>query len=124
MTGPAVLVALLLTIALLPVVTRLAHRIGAVASPRSDRWNRRAVPILGGLAIAAGVIGGSLLIEMPIIDRLALLVGVGAMVMLGFADDIGSVPPTLRIIIEAGVGAAFTASVRPSRSPPRLSRWP
>jgi len=110
-------VAVVVTVALLPIVTRLAHRVGAVASPRSDRWNRRAVPILGGLAIAAGVTAGGLLIEMPLVDRTALLLGVLAMVALGFADDVGSVAPLRRVLIEAAVGATFAAAVTSELAP-------
>src|SRR5256885_10919240 len=125
MTGAAVLVALVVTVVLLPLITRLAHRIGAVATPRSDRWNRRAVPILGGLAIAVGVVAGSFLLDMPLVDRVALLAGIGAMVALGLADDIAFVPPQWRILIEATVGAAFAAGVTGELAPPiRLGAIP
>jgi UDP-GlcNAc:undecaprenyl-phosphate GlcNAc-1-phosphate transferase len=116
-TVPAVLVALVVTVALLPVATRLAQRVGAVASPRSDRWNRRTVPILGGLAIAAGIAAGSLLVPMDLVDRGALLLGIGAMVALGFADDVGSVTPSRRVLIEAAVGATFAAAVTSELAP-------
>lgn len=117
MTILAFLLALVVTVVLLPVATRLAFRVGAVASPRSDRWNRRTVPILGGLAIAAGVSAGSLLVPMAVIDRAALLLGILAMVALGFADDVGSVAPSRRVLIEAGVGAAFAVAVTGDLAP-------
>jgi UDP-N-acetylmuramyl pentapeptide phosphotransferase/UDP-N-acetylglucosamine-1-phosphate transferase len=118
-TIAAALVALTVTLALLPVVTRFAFRVGAVATPRSDRWGRRAVPVLGGLAIAAGVFAGTLLIEMPTVDRVALLVGTAVMVAVGLTDDLGSVSPSWRVLIEAGVGGAFGAAVT-GELPPNL----
>ncbi|HZB25001.1 MAG TPA: hypothetical protein VE379_02635, partial [Vicinamibacterales bacterium] len=36
-------------------VRLFAVRIGAVARPQNDRWNRRAVPLLGGVAVWIGV---------------------------------------------------------------------
>jgi UDP-GlcNAc:undecaprenyl-phosphate GlcNAc-1-phosphate transferase len=118
MTVAAVFVALVVTVVLLPMITGLAHRFGAVATPRSDRWNRRAVPILGGLAIAAGIAAGSFLVEMPVVDRVALLAGIAAMVALGLADDIAYVPPQWRVLIEVAAGASFAAAVSGELAPP------
>jgi UDP-GlcNAc:undecaprenyl-phosphate/decaprenyl-phosphate GlcNAc-1-phosphate transferase len=117
-TIAAALIALIVTVALLPVVTRFAFRMGAVATPRSDRWNRRSVPVLGGLAIAAGVFAGSLLLEMATVDRVALLLGISVMVLLGLTDDLRSVSPPWRVLIEVGVGAAFGAAVTSELPPP------
>lgn len=114
MTGSiaaAIVIALLASAVLVPYVSRLAHRLGAVATPRSDRWNRRAVPTLGGLAIAGGVIAGSFLVDMAVTDRVALLAGLGAMTALGLADDLGSVSAPRRLAVEAIVAAAFATAV-------------
>lgn len=114
----AILVALVVPILLLPFVTRLAHRVGAVATPRSDRWNRRAVPILGGLAITGGVVLGSFLIEMPVVDRLALLIGIAAMAVLGLVDDIASVSAPRRLLVEVLVGVGFATAASGDLAPP------
>jgi UDP-GlcNAc:undecaprenyl-phosphate GlcNAc-1-phosphate transferase len=107
----AVAIALLASAILVPFVSRLAHRLGAVATPRSDRWNRRAVPILGGLAITAGVVSGSLLIDMRPIDRIALLAGIAIIAGLGLADDLGSVSAPTRLSVEALVAVGFAIAV-------------
>jgi UDP-GlcNAc:undecaprenyl-phosphate GlcNAc-1-phosphate transferase len=114
----AIVVALVVPILVLPLVTQVAHRVGAVATPRSDRWNRRAVPILGGLAITSGIVLGSFLIEMPMLDRVALLVGMATMAMLGLADDIGSVSARRRLLVEVLVGVAFATAVSGDLAPP------
>ncbi|HEV3468945.1 MAG TPA: hypothetical protein VG148_06460 [Pyrinomonadaceae bacterium] len=47
--------ALALALALTPLVRALARRLGAVAKPRADRWNRRPTAMMGGVAIFATV---------------------------------------------------------------------
>jgi UDP-GlcNAc:undecaprenyl-phosphate GlcNAc-1-phosphate transferase len=101
------LLAFAVSVATVPAVSVLAVRLGAVATPRSDRWNRRAVPILGGLAIACGILIGVVVLGRDSIDRVALLGGMAVMVLLGLGDDLGSISPLRRLLVEAGTGAAF-----------------
>jgi len=103
----ACLIAIAVAVALVPAVGVLATRLGAVAHPRSDRWNSRAVPILGGLAIAGGILAGNLVLGGGDADRLALLGGMGLMVLIGLIDDIGSISPYRRLAAEAAIAAAF-----------------
>ncbi len=102
----ACLASIVVAVALVPAVGALALRLGAVATPRSDRWNRRAVPILGGLAIAGGILFGNILLG-PDTERLLLLIGMGIMVVLGLIDDIGTISPARRLAVEAATAAAF-----------------
>src|SRR5262245_65535674 len=51
--GAPFLVALLLALAAIPVCRLVATRLGYVARPREDRWNRRPVALFGGVGIAA-----------------------------------------------------------------------
>ena len=53
-------VSLVLGVVLTPVAGALAKRLGAVAHPSANRWNRRPVPYLGGIAIFAGTVLGAL----------------------------------------------------------------
>ena len=103
----ACLITFAVSVALVPVVGVLAVRLGAVATPRSDRWNRRAVPILGGLAIAGGILIGALFLGRDTLDLVALLGGMAVMVVLGLVDDLGSISPSRRLITEALAAAAF-----------------
>ena len=114
----ACLVAFAVSVASVPAVGVLAVRLGAVATPRSDRWNRRAVPILGGLAIACGILIGVVVLGRDSIDRIALLGGMAIMVLLGLADDLGSISPFRRILVEAGTAASFAWIVTTDLEPP------
>ena len=86
-------------------------RTGAVATPRSDRWHLRPVPILGGLAIAGGVLAGAAFLGPGTHDLLAVLVGMAVMAALGLIDDLGYVPPLRRVLVEAVTAAAFAWAV-------------
>jgi UDP-GlcNAc:undecaprenyl-phosphate/decaprenyl-phosphate GlcNAc-1-phosphate transferase len=110
MTGflPAYVVAFGLAVLLVPVVSIVARRSGAMATPRSDRWNVRPVPILGGLAIAGGILAGSLLLGSDTIDLVALLGAMAVMLVLGLVDDLASVGPWRRLFLEGLTAAAFT----------------
>lgn len=120
MTGDTLLgvvVAFGVTALLVPLSGRLAHRLGAIVVPRSDRLSQRMVPTLGGLAIAVGIVVGLIVQPLWGADHLALLVGLGTMVALGLADDFRYVSPPVRLLIEAGVGIAFTIAVTGALDP-------
>ncbi len=114
---PGVVLAFGVTALLVPLSGRLARRLGAVAVPRADRLNQRMVPTLGGLAIAVGIVAGIVAGPDMGAEHLALLVGLGAMVALGLADDLRSASPRARILVEAGVGIAFTIAVTGALDP-------
>ena len=110
--------AFLVAVLLVPAVSGYARRLGAMATPRSDRWNERAVPILGGVAIAGGVLAGILLLPADALDRVALVGGMAIMVVLGLVDDLGSVGPRWRLSVEAATAAGFTWLVTPELDAP------
>ncbi|HEX5015814.1 MAG TPA: MraY family glycosyltransferase [Candidatus Limnocylindrales bacterium] len=109
--------AFLVAVALVPPLAIVARRNGAVAMPRSDRFNPRPVPVLGGLAIAGGVVAGALALA-PAADLVPVLAGMAVMATLGLADDLRYVPPILRVLIEAVTAAAMTWLVTPMLEPP------
>jgi UDP-N-acetylmuramyl pentapeptide phosphotransferase/UDP-N-acetylglucosamine-1-phosphate transferase len=114
----ALLVSFATSVVLVPVVGRLAVRIGAVATPRTDRWNRRAVPILGGLAIAGGVIVGSVALGRITPEWGALLAGMAVMVGLGLVDDVGTISPGRRLLVEFITAIVFAWLVTWDLQPP------
>src|SRR5687768_2962594 len=104
-------------VAMMPVANRIAARVGAVATPRSDRWNHRTVPTLGGIAIFSGLLAATLLLPLAEIDRLAVLVGLVTMFAIGLADDLRHLTALRRLAVEAVLGGAFVAVVSEGLTP-------
>ena len=99
-------VALIVALAVTPLAMRLARATGAVDRPKSDRWHRRETPLLGGVAIVAG-----LLVALGLSDQLSReVLGVAAGILILFAtgvvDDIRGLRPATKLvaqIVAAGV---------------------
>jgi UDP-GlcNAc:undecaprenyl-phosphate/decaprenyl-phosphate GlcNAc-1-phosphate transferase len=105
--GIAFVVALLAV----PVTTRLARRVGAVTTPRADRWSRQAVPFLGGLAVAAAV---GVVAWLAVDDGRTLVawfVCLAGLTALGLIDDLSHVRPRYRLLVEAALGGGFAIVV-------------
>lgn len=109
-------VSLILGVVLTPVAGALARRLGAVAHPSANRWNRRPVPYLGGIAIFAGTVLGALgavalLENLPFVaggtavGHMAV-VGVSAAMMffVGLVDDVVTLRPQLKFILQVVAG--------------------
>jgi UDP-GlcNAc:undecaprenyl-phosphate GlcNAc-1-phosphate transferase len=98
---------------------RLAPRLGAVAVPRDDRWHRRSIPLLGGIAIWLGFVlplsawhGAGALLN-PVV--IAATCGVG----IGIVDDFLRIKPSTKLTAQialaclavfSGVQAEWTGS--------------
>ena len=108
---PHVVVALtaaVVTAGVTPFVRRLARRLGAIDIPNdARRVHGAAVPTLGGLAMFAGLLaalGVAALLGGPFTDLfastsepLALLTGAIVIVLVGVADDLIGLPPTVKL---------------------------
>lgn len=82
------LLALLATMLLVPPVRALATRRGWICSPRADRWSRRTVALMGGIAIFAGTAVGLVFLGADLDRRLAaLLIASALMFVVGAIDD-------------------------------------
>lgn len=100
-----------LTGALTPLMGRFAARVGLVSPARPDRWGSRPTPLLGGIALAAGVLVPTLLLARPPDLTFALLTtGVLAALVLGVVDDVRGLRPTSKlvgqVIIASGLAIA------------------
>ncbi|GGI04025.1 glycosyltransferase family 4 protein [Egicoccus halophilus] len=102
------LTAFVVTAGITPVVVRLARRLGALDHPGDGRRvHTRAVPTLGGLAMLAGVLaalavawalGGPFApLFASTSEPVALLVGALVIVLVGVADDLVGLPPTVKL---------------------------
>lgn len=99
--------AAVVTAAATPGVVRLARRWGAISHPADARHvHREPVPTLGGVGMLAGLVVALLVAAfLPTFDPLfdstsepqALFVGAVAIVLVGVADDLFGLPPTVKL---------------------------
>lgn len=93
-------------VGLVPLCRLLAHRANVVARPSGDRWHKRPTPLLGGLAIFAAVVAGS--VVFGISAPLWLLILTGTMIfVVGVADDVVSLKPATKLIGEIAVASTL-----------------
>jgi UDP-GlcNAc:undecaprenyl-phosphate GlcNAc-1-phosphate transferase len=104
--GTAFLIALAASLILVPVCRLIAMRLGFVAAPRADRWHRRPIALLGGVGI-----GASLFLQVIIVGdvtQLGVLLSSALIIFaMGLADDIWSLKPATKLVIEIGVASIF-----------------
>jgi UDP-GlcNAc:undecaprenyl-phosphate/decaprenyl-phosphate GlcNAc-1-phosphate transferase len=92
----AFLVALAVAALLTPLVARLAVRVGAVDEPRERGLAARSTPLLGGLAILAGVLAAAL-IWLPLDQQTTgILLGAALIALVGAADDVHELSPAIK----------------------------
>lgn len=93
----AFLVALGVSALLTPLVARLAVRVGAVDEPRERGLAARSTPLLGGLAILAGVLAAAV-IWLPLDQQTTgILLGAIAIAAIGGADDVRELSPAVKL---------------------------
>src|SRR4051812_7594474 len=100
------LVALGLSLALVPLCRALALRVGRVAHPREDRWHRSPVALLGGVAIGLSLFLGAwlfgLISELPVLLACAAL-----MFSAGLVDDLIGLKPATKLVVQIALGSAL-----------------
>ena len=80
---------------------RVAPRFGLVVAPRADRWHRRPVALLGGVAIMLGVLPAALIWAGGFRGRLAELTLVAmAMGAVGLVDDVRPLRPQVKLVAQ------------------------
>jgi len=96
------------TVALTPVVGRVARHFGLLDEPRDRGLSQRMTPLLGGLAIFAGVVV-AMLVWLPMdATYRSILVGATIITLVWATDDIIDLHPALKL---AGQVAAVTVPV-------------
>jgi UDP-GlcNAc:undecaprenyl-phosphate GlcNAc-1-phosphate transferase len=94
----ASLVALGVAAVLTPLVAKLAVRIGAVDEPRDRGLAAQPTPLLGGLAILAGVLVAAA-IFLPIThETRGILLGGALIALVGAIDDVVDLPPQWKLL--------------------------
>jgi UDP-GlcNAc:undecaprenyl-phosphate GlcNAc-1-phosphate transferase len=104
--GAPFLLALALSLVVVPLCRLVAVRLGYVARPREDRWHRRPVALFGGVGIAlvlftcASVFG--IARQQPV-----LVLAAAAVFMVGLVDDLLSLKPATKLIAQIGLASAL-----------------
>ena len=100
------LLALGLSLALVPLCRLLAMRVGRVAHPREDRWHRQPVALLGGVAIGLSLFTGAAVFglgsQLPVLLGCALL-----MFLTGLIDDLVNLKPSTKLIVQIALGSVL-----------------
>jgi len=103
------LVAFFLAILFTPAVRETARRIGAVATPKSDRWHRKPTALLGGVAILLSV-SATCLLFVPRSQQGMVILGASAFLFaVGLVDDFLHIKPYQKLIGQI-LGAAIVVS--------------
>ena len=98
----AFLVALAVAALLTPFVARVAVRVGAVDEPRERGLAARTTPLLGGLAILAGVLVAAAL-WLPVDEQTRGILGGAALIaFVGAIDDIFDLGPGIKLVGQIG----------------------
>ena len=93
------MVAFASTVLLMPLVIRLARRMGWVAQPKADRWHERPTALMGGIGIffaatfAFAFVSGS-------VNVLPVWLGAAIMFITGFVDDLKNIKPASKLIAQ------------------------
>ena len=96
----AFILSLGLSLALTPLVIKIARAKGMVVQPREDRWHRRPTALLGGVAIFIAVaLPYSLLVPWTR-ETLGILLGGAAVFTLGLVDDLIEIAPQRKFLIQ------------------------
>ncbi len=100
----AFVLALALTAAVTPLVARLARRVGALDPVQERGLASEPTPLLGGLAILAGVlVAGSLLLPATTEMR-GILIAALLITVVGLLDDLIDLPPLLKLVGQVSAG--------------------
>src|SRR4029453_13971678 len=103
--APALL-ALALSLVIVPLCRLVALRFGFIARPREDRWNKRPVALFGGVGtpLACFVCTAAF----GVVRELPVLVGAAVvMFAFGLADDVLSLKPSTKLIVQIAVASAL-----------------
>lgn len=99
------LVAFMVSLAVYPVILRLAFRCNVMDTPNARKLQTRPIPVMGGLAVFVGWLAAMAVMVYGYGYYVIpwRLVVVTLMVMVGVVDDIRGLSAILRLIVEIGV---------------------
>jgi UDP-GlcNAc:undecaprenyl-phosphate GlcNAc-1-phosphate transferase len=99
-------VALGLSLILVPMCRLVALRLGFVARPREDRWHRRPVALFGGVGIAASLFICSVAFHVAR-DVPVVVIAAGLMFFVGVTDDVLTLKPATKLIAQIALASVL-----------------
>ena len=95
-----------ISLALVPIARLISVRLGFVATPRADRWNKRPVALFGGVAIAATLFLCAVIFRL--VTAIPVLIITAALMFLtGFVDDVLSLKPSTKLIAQIALASVL-----------------
>jgi UDP-GlcNAc:undecaprenyl-phosphate GlcNAc-1-phosphate transferase len=104
------IVALVVATVATPPVAALARRIGAVDGLKERGLAREATPLLGGLAIFAGVLAGAALFMPVTTSTRGILGGAALITAVGALDDWRELSPAAKLLGQVAAGVVLVAA--------------
>lgn len=95
-----VIVTLLTSLILVPIVKKIAIHVNAMDEPNARKIHKVPMPRLGGLAIYLAFLLGYMLYGEVSTQMLSILIGSFLLLLIGFVDDINSVPARYKLIVQ------------------------
>ncbi|MDV2495769.1 MAG: hypothetical protein RX316_06095 [bacterium] len=102
-------VALGLSLALTPLIIRLARWKGYIATPQDDRWHKDPTPLIGGVAIFTAFATALLVAGPASPETYSILAGAAGIFVLGLTDDIFGLNPQIKLIGQIIISALMVA---------------
>ena len=93
-----------------PVIANVARRVGAVDRPRERGLSARETPMLGGLAILAGVLAAGALFLPGDDQTRAILAAAALITVIGAVDDAIDLPPVVKLLGQTGAALIVVLS--------------
>ena len=95
-----VIVTLLTSLILVPIIKKVAIHVNAMDEPNARKIHKVPMPRLGGLAIYLSFLLGYMLYGEVSTQMLSILIGGFLLILIGFIDDINSVPARYKLIVQ------------------------
>ena len=95
-----VIVTLLTSLILVPIIKKVAIHVNAMDEPNARKIHKVPMPRLGGLAIYLAFLLGYMLYGEVSTQMLSILIGGFLLILVGFIDDIKSVPARYKLVVQ------------------------
>lgn len=99
------LLSLMVTAVFYPYVLRYARHFNVVDNPDARKLHRQPVPVMGGVAVYAGILAGCLVMSLLVSGASVRwsIMAFTIMLLLGVWDDMKNLPAILRLLVQFGI---------------------